>query len=511
MKSLHHPRVSRSLSRKLRPAAVLLIALSAFQGVDAADITKLDNTNALNLTTSWSGGVVPGSADTIVSSSLSATRSANLGGSLSVLGFNHSVTGTTDFQINGTPVTETLTIGSGGITKANSSSALIFNAVPIILGANQTWSIGSGTRNLQLNTTSFTTNGNTLAVSGAGTFDLRPTGTLNLGSDVTISTNVNVNSAAAAVTFGGSNTITTLQIVSGKASGSTLNNFGVASNFGSGGTNTAIVLGGTNSSGTFEYTGNSGSSNRTFNMDRRSNGNSILASTAGQTLTLTGTIQNSAGNATGEKAVTLTVGGAGNLVLNGVISNHSNAGLGTALSKTGTGSVTLGASNTFANGVTVSAGTLFVENTTGSGTGSGTVTVQTGGTLGGNGTIGGSVTFNSGSKFAFSTTSVLDVNGATVSFGNFSVSDLSGLTGSVAAGAYTLIAGSATISATNLLNVGSANAFSLSAEKNAYFDLSTGDLQVVVAAAIPEPATYSAVLGLGVIALAAARRRRSAA
>jgi fibronectin-binding autotransporter adhesin len=57
------------------------------------------------------------------------------------------------------------------------------------------------------------------------------------------------------------------------------------------------------------------------------------------------------------------------------------------ISKQGTGIVSLNAPNTLAGAVTVSAGTLEVNNTSGSGTGSGPVTVGTGAILSGDGAI----------------------------------------------------------------------------------------------------------------------------
>jgi autotransporter-associated beta strand protein len=75
-----------------------------------------------------------------------------------------------------------------------------------------------------------------------------------------------------------------------------------------------------------------------------------------------------------------------------------------ALSKTGLGTMNLGNANTYISGTTISAGRLLVNNTTGSGTGSGSVTVN-GGTLGGIGTIAGAVTVNSGGTVAPGTTS----------------------------------------------------------------------------------------------------------
>ncbi len=63
------------------------------------------------------------------------------------------------------------------------------------------------------------------------------------------------------------------------------------------------------------------------------------------------------------------------------------------LTKAGIGVLRLTKANTYAGGTIVSSGKLWVNNTSGSGTGSGTVTVN-GGTLGGTGTISGATTVN---------------------------------------------------------------------------------------------------------------------
>src|SRR5439155_9202416 len=66
------------------------------------------------------------------------------------------------------------------------------------------------------------------------------------------------------------------------------------------------------------------------------------------------------------------------------------------VTKAGTGALTLAGANTYTGTTTVAAGTLRVNNATGSGTGSGTVKVEAG-TLGGKGTIAGAVTVGTGS------------------------------------------------------------------------------------------------------------------
>ena len=76
-------------------------------------------------------------------------------------------------------------------------------------------------------------------------------------------------------------------------------------------------------------------------------------------------------------------------ILSGVLS-----GSGTMFTKTGAGTLSLTGNNTYDGGTTVSAGTLLVNNSTDSGTGSGTVSVSSGATLGGNGTISGATTLN---------------------------------------------------------------------------------------------------------------------
>jgi autotransporter-associated beta strand protein len=73
-----------------------------------------------------------------------------------------------------------------------------------------------------------------------------------------------------------------------------------------------------------------------------------------------------------------------------------SGGTGGSLTKTGTGTLTLSGASTYTGVTTVSAGTLLVSNTTGSGTGPGAVKVNAG-TIGGSGIISGAVTIGTGS------------------------------------------------------------------------------------------------------------------
>jgi fibronectin-binding autotransporter adhesin len=183
---------------------------------------------------------------------------------------------------------------------------------------------------------------------------------------------------------------------------------------------------------------------------------------SGTTLTVPGVISGTAA-ATGESGTPPT---------------PFNTGPG-RLTKIGDGTLVVSGANTYTGSTTINAGTLLVNNTTGSGTGTGAVNVNNNGTLGGTGSVAGLVTVNSGGTVApgaggigtltaaggltLNTGSILNfdlgaptmadllnVTGGvtTVNGGSLNVNNVGGL----AAGNYTLIdyTGALTGSATNL-------------------------------------------------------------
>jgi autotransporter-associated beta strand protein len=97
------------------------------------------------------------------------------------------------------------------------------------------------------------------------------------------------------------------------------------------------------------------------------------------------------GNTSGSGTIPLAVG-QNNLTttFGGVISQAT--GFTGSLTKVGTGVLTLTNGNTYSGGTRVNAGTLLINNTTGSGTGSGPVTATNGATFGGVGTAAGNTT-----------------------------------------------------------------------------------------------------------------------
>ncbi|HEX8323555.1 MAG TPA: autotransporter-associated beta strand repeat-containing protein, partial [Tepidisphaeraceae bacterium] len=87
--------------------------------------------------------------------------------------------------------------------------------------------------------------------------------------------------------------------------------------------------------------------------------------------------------------------GTGNIT--GVISDGGN---GYSLTKVGSATIALSGANTYSGSTSLSTGTLRINNTTGSGAGSGSITVASGTTLGGTGGVTGAISVQSGGTFA---------------------------------------------------------------------------------------------------------------
>ena len=164
----------------------------------------------------------------------------------------------------------------------------------------------------------------------------------------------------------------------------------------------------------------------------------------------------------GNNPVALTVGGNNQSTLySGAISGSGS------LIKTGTGSLELTAVSTHTGGITVNNGALLVNNTSGAGTGLGTVSVLTGATLGGTGSIGSasstaSITINSGGTLFIGTShggtggSAADLDLATSGLGTLTLS------GTVQFDLFSRSAGINSIENNDLLRLTSATAVSLS-------------------------------------------------
>jgi autotransporter-associated beta strand protein len=106
------------------------------------------------------------------------------------------------------------------------------------------------------------------------------------------------------------------------------------------------------------------------------------------------------GGATDGNVFTWQIGGLNtDATFSGTITEQTTNTI-TAIEKIGSGTWTLTGSNSFVGGLSVSGGTLQVNNATGSATGSGQVFVAAGATLSGNGIIGGLTAFDDGATLA---------------------------------------------------------------------------------------------------------------
>lgn len=119
--------------------------------------------------------------------------------------------------------------------------------------------------------------------------------------------------------------------------------------------------------------------------------------------------------------------GAGSAAISGVLSG-AISGAGGSLIKVGSGTLSVTAANTYDGGTTVSVGRLLVNNTTGSGVGSGDVTVSAFATLGGTGFIGtladtANVTVSPGAHIAPGSAATVQVAGELSVVGNVSFAD----------------------------------------------------------------------------------------
>lgn len=404
-------------SRRPHTAAFisLCFAQAATQSFGQTTITKADNATALHLTESYvEENALPSSTTTLlIDDTLTEGRTIAMSEDISFLGIETSTTATS--PTNGGLYTHgggTLTIHGGGITtNPNAPSLSLSN--PVALGADQNWSLNGG---FALNSTSFSDNGHTLNITG-GTLNISPDGNPTLGANVTIGSNISVNNPNAVVTLGGQNTFDYVAIYSGRVVVATIGNYGVASNLGTGGTNYDVFLGlGPTSNGTIEYTGTSASTNRIFNRYAESPTSGIVVSNPDATLTLTANLGSAYVANSGTNG--WVFGGAGNLSLNGIISDSAVIGsTGTTITKNDSGTLTLSGANTYTGVTQVNAGTLVIgasgslANTT--------TTIGVGGTLAGGGTIGGATTIQGTHTPGFSPGTQTFTNG--LSYANTSI------------------------------------------------------------------------------------------
>ncbi len=147
----------------------LLASATAFSATTNvhADLTKANNTNALNLATSWTNGTLtPTSSDVLIwGATVSGANSVVTGAPLSALGLSivspgGAVTITSD-------ATNTLSLGASGIDMSSATQNLTLSGAGSVLSAAQSWTVGTG-RTLTVNNNLNTGSISTLTIGGDG-------------------------------------------------------------------------------------------------------------------------------------------------------------------------------------------------------------------------------------------------------------------------------------------------------------------------------------------------------
>lgn len=227
----------------------------------------------------------------------------------------------------------------------------------------------------------------------------------------------------------------------------------------------------------------------------------------------------------------------GTAAYEGRIINGGTATNVMSVEKNGAGTQILSGANTYSGVTTINAGSLLINNATGSGTGSSVVTVNNGGRFGGTGASTSAITVADGgilSGGAGSAGEDLSLSG-NVTFASGSVIELTlGATGAHSAltrtggvwvfdanqtfnfvdlgattGVYNNIISGLTGSETGLTSIGSWVITNAGWTGTFTYDGANGiDLTLTSLASIPETSTYAALVGAGMLAVAGFRRRR---
>jgi autotransporter-associated beta strand protein len=303
-----------------------------------------------------------------------------------------TVNSSQNYTFSGSPIT-----GGGALTKLGSSTLTIANSNAAYSGAINIF-------------------GGTLSAAAGSSLG---NGAMTISNGATFA----LPSSSPSVFFGG--TMTIPANTTGTISSGALGN-GLSGNLFSGNTNSVLNLvsgvsfSGTSSAQFDNFTGTINiQSGGSLRYSANSSGNTF--GSLAPTLVINGTLQpRNAGNTvvlgafsgTGILASAQSPSGTGDtLYLIGgnnsdanfsgnISSNSAVAGSDVGVTKLGSGTLTLSGSSTFGSGTTVSAGTLRVNNSTGSGTGTGDLEVFSDAILTGNGIIGSATTIDGGATLA---------------------------------------------------------------------------------------------------------------
>ena len=420
---------------KLRTNFVLDLAMAAIcliaAPLSAAVIDKTNNVTALNLGSSWVGGMPPTAADIAQwSATVTSANSVVLGANTNWLGLKITNPGG-NVTIGGA---NTLTLSTNGIDLSATTRDLTLNC-PLALSVGQSWNIAGG--HALTNSANVSGTGITLSKDGAGT-NVVTGGTFTL-QKLSVNTGRFVMQGGTLTASGGTSAydsivVTTDGIMEQTGGSMSTPNYLTVGESTSGGTPLADLKGGSFSSGLDFLIGYA--ANGILNVSGTANvtvGNNLrLGQGAGATVNLNGGTVTTDSITTGTSGSTpvstlnfnggklrassapanpwwnaltcvtayIKSGGAviddngQSIIINQPLLDGTGGG---GLTKTGGGTLTLTATNTFTGPVTVSSGTLTVN---GRHTGTSLATVSSGAALSGGGFLGGPVTVKSNATLA---------------------------------------------------------------------------------------------------------------
>jgi autotransporter-associated beta strand protein len=350
-------------------AALALVCLSA----QAATRVKANNTDNLNLTSSWTGGVAPGSADVAQwNSTVTAANTVLLGANASYQGIS-VVNPAGAVAVGGT---NSLTLGCLGIDMSTATADLTLTnaALTLLSYASPAWNVASG-RTLTVNPAILTRSTRTSL------------GILGAGSVVCTNFTNSVTGIIGPWARYGATTSTKYATVSGSSivgySGVSATAAEVADTIGM--TNYDVTAVGTLGLGvsfnTLRYTGSSGTVTGSFQA------NGLLNAGAGA-LTLSGNVTIGA-----DKELSLTSpDSTRTLTLSGAVADY--AGSASSVLVAGGGTVSLNASNTYSGVTVLSMGVLSINKNNSLGATNGNTVIYYSGRLtdGGRLALSGNVT-----------------------------------------------------------------------------------------------------------------------
>jgi autotransporter-associated beta strand protein len=356
-----------------------IIAIIACFSAGASTLLKLDVTNVLTDPLSWTGSVVPGSADIAqFNGTYASTNTWPLGAATNWNGIQIlSPSSALTVQNDG----NTLTLGTAGVDMS-AASANFTMSNSIVLGASQPWNVASGQTLTAAGVVSDAGNGYGLTLPGAGTVALSAANTFGGGVNLNAGT-LNINNASALGTG-------TLTINGGAVYGQNVtitNPSAWNGDFAFAAGNAYLTFG----------------NNITLSAARTITKNNVSTFTVNGSITGPGSLNPfditwagaGGGSMIIRSAVPLRSPGQTNTVGTGTVSQYgpiTESVAGSAVGKAGAGTLSLYGTNTYTGPTYVNAGTLSVQTNASIAAGS-TVVVNTGGnfTVNAGGLVNGQV------------------------------------------------------------------------------------------------------------------------